>query len=106
MDSPISNRFRQAPNAIAYNVVKFEGGWRVEARFPKHLSAEDKLTVLNWFQQYRSQVRKLHPLWVTSFFPSDHGYSLEVRPVENPKELLENGQNLKRIWTDEIANRA
>jgi hypothetical protein len=102
----LPNRFRNDSNAIVYNVVKIPEGWRVEAKLPKHVSVQDRTTVLNWFQQYRSIVRSANPLWVTSFYSGDQGYFLEVRPVGSPKELLEKGQNLRNIWADEIATRA
>jgi hypothetical protein len=101
-----SNRYRSSSDkSIALNIHRNETGWRVEATVPGSVGAEDRLKLLNWFQGYRSAVRKLHPLWITSFYSSEHGYCLEIRPTSNPKELLEKGQNLKRIWTDEICNR-
>jgi hypothetical protein len=101
------NRYRQAStDSIVYNVVKLDVGWKIEATVPRHVSARDRNTVVNWFQEYRSQVRRLHPLWVTTFRSVEHGYTLDVRPVKDPKELLEQGRNLQGIWTDEIANRA
>ena len=51
------------------------------------------------------QIRKQHPLWITRFYPGDSVYHMEVRPVANPRELLEKGQDLKSIWTEEIVNR-
>lgn len=101
-----SNRYRSSSEkSIALNIHRHETGWRVEAIVPRSVDSEDRMKLLAWFQGYRSQVRKLHPLWITSFYTSDSGYCLEIRPTSNPKELLEKGQNLKRIWTDEICNR-
>lgn len=101
-----SNRYRPlSGRAIVYNVDKTTDGWKVEAQLPRGLSPEDKFTVLSWFQDYRSQIRRAHPLWVTRFYTANAGYVLEVRTISGPRDLVENGQNLKAIWTDEIANR-
>jgi hypothetical protein len=104
---PPANRYRTTvADAIVYNVVKLDDGWKIEAALPPHISSSDRRTIINWFQEYRTQVRRLHPLWVTSFRTKDRGYALEVKPVKDPRDLMEKGQNLKGIWTDEIANRA
>jgi hypothetical protein len=101
-----SNRYRRSSvKTIDLNIERTENGWRVQATLPKGVAADDRMKLLQWFQQYRSSVRQLHPLWITSFYSTDHGYCLEIRAVSDPKELLEKGQNLKRIWTDEICNR-
>lgn len=105
-NAQIPNRYKRAPNAIAYNVVKVAGGWRVEAHFPKRISPQDRLIVLKWFQDYRNQVRQSNPLWVTYFSSHADAYFLDVRPVASPKELIEKCQYPKQIWMDEIANRA
>ena len=104
---PPANRYRRpSPDAIVYNVVKLDDGWKIEAVFPKYISTADRQTVISWFHDYRSQVRRLHPLWVTSFRTLERGYALEVKPAKDPRDLMEKVQNLKSIWTDEIANRA
>jgi len=101
------NRYHQPVDKnILYNVEKTDSGWIIIARFPGGVSPSDRKTVINWFQEYRSKVRREHPLWLTSFRSLNRGYALEVKPVNNPRELMEKGQNLKGIWTDEIANRA
>ena len=102
----LPNRFRSEPNAIVYNVVKIPGGWRLEAKLPKHVSNQDRTTVLNWFQQYRSDVRGAHPLWVTSFYSGDQRYFLEIRSAGSPKELLERGQYPRGVAADGIATHA
>lgn len=90
-----------------YNIAKMDDGWRIEATFNRRVSPEDRRTVIQWFQQYRSNLRHQHPLWVANFRTLDNrGYALEVKPVSKPRDLMEKGQNLKGIWTDEIANRA
>jgi hypothetical protein len=104
---PANNRYRRIePDAIVYSVTRIDNGWKIEAAFPKHVSAGDRQKVINWFREYQSQIRRLHPLWVTSFRSLARGYAMEVKPVKDPRELMEKGQNLKGIWTDEIANRA
>jgi hypothetical protein len=101
-----SNRYRSSSDkSIAVNVHRSETGWRIDAIVPKGVGTDDRMKLLRWFQDYRNQVRRLHPLWITSFYTSECGYRLEIRPTSNPKELLEKGQNLKGIWTDEICNR-
>lgn len=102
------NRYKDAAasQSIVYNVVKLDHGWRIEASLPRSISPEDRRTVVNWFQEYRSRLRRSHPLWVANFRTSVRGYSLEIKPVRDPRDLMEKGQNLKGIWTDEIANRA
>jgi len=102
-----SNRYRRTPpNSIVYNVVKLDDGWKIEANLPRHVSVGDRNTVIAWFQEYRSKVRRLHPLWVADFRIREHGYELEIKPARDPRDLMEKGQNLKAIWADEIANRA
>jgi hypothetical protein len=101
-----SNRYRSSSDrSIAVNVHRSENGWRIHAMVPKGVDADDRMKLLMWFQDYRNQVRKLHPLWITSFYSTECGYRLEIRSTSNPKELLEKGQNLKGIWTEEICNR-
>ena len=102
----LPNRFRSDPNAIVYDTVKIAGGWRLEAKLPNHVSDQDRTTVLNWFQQYRSSVRDAHPLWVTSFHFGDRRYFLEIRPAGSPRELLETGQNPRTSPADGIATHA
>jgi hypothetical protein len=101
------NRYRRlSPESIVYNVRKTDRGWTLEAKIPKRLSADDKVTLINWFDSYRTTVRKMHPHWLTRFYSSGEGYFLDVDPVRSPKEVVEHGQDLKAIWTDEVANRA
>jgi hypothetical protein len=61
------------------------------------------MTVLEWFQKYRADLRAAHPLWVASFHMTEQEYFLDIRPVDSPKDVLEIGQNPKNIWADEIA---
>jgi hypothetical protein len=104
--APPSNRYRRfSEKSIVYNVLKSDGGWRVEASIPRGTSSDDRVKVVRWFENYRMQIRKQHPLWITRFYPGDSVYHMEVRPVANPRELLEKGQDLKSIWTEEIVNR-
>ena len=101
-----SNRYRRlSPKSIVYNVEKSDQGWRIEAQIPNGTSSQDKLKVLNWFQDYRNKVRQLHPLWISRFSSSSAGYSLEIRPTHGARDLVENGQDLKAVWTDEVAMR-
>ncbi len=73
---------------------------------PRKVSADDRLAVISWLRDYKSKVHQLHPSWVTKFSSADNRYVLDIVPTNNTRELFEKGQNLKDIWTDEIANRA
>jgi hypothetical protein len=92
--------------AIVYNVLKIDSGWRIQAVTPKGLSSSDRTRVIEWFKSYRSKLRELHPLWMTRFSAGEHGYALDIKPIGTVKELVEKGQDLKAIWTDEVASRA
>jgi len=93
-------------SAIVYSIVKRDQGWRIEASLPGHVSSEDRRTVISWFQDYRTNLRRLHPFWVTNFRSLERGYALEIMPVSEPREFLEKVQNLRGIWTDEIPHLA
>lgn len=102
-----NNRYRvMSDKAIVYNVLRVDSGWRIIAALPKNVSSDDRTTVLDWFREYRAKLRQMHPLWITRFTVSEHAYALDVKPVGSAKELVEKGQDLQAIWTDEVANRA
>ena len=101
-----SNRYRKSDKAITYNVLRTDFGWRIEALTPKKITVDDRAKVIEWFRTYRSAVRAQHPLWITRFYSTESGYFLEIKPMKNPRELAEKGQDLRAIWTDEVANRA
>jgi hypothetical protein len=99
------NRFKRDEKAIYYSFVKMADGWKIEAVVPKRVSPDDRLRIVNWLRDYKSQVQKIHPSWVTRFSPMERGYTLHIVPTGSARELFEKGQNLKDIWTDEIVNR-
>lgn len=101
-----SNRYRLNEDAIVYEVLKTDNGWRISAKTPKRIALDDRRKVINWFREYRSKVRQLNPLWVTIFHVDDTGYSLEVKPMRNARECIEKGQDLQSVWDNEIASRA
>jgi hypothetical protein len=103
-----SNRYRTASDSsIALNVLKTDDGWRVEAHFPKKLSGEDRLKLIDWFAAYRTQVRQMHPLWATRFSSGEQWYVLDIKAISNQRGLAEKGdREFKPIWTEGVANRA
>ncbi len=100
------NRYRAPDNSISLNTVRTEHGWRIDASISGKISANDRVKLIQWFHDYRSKLRQLHPLWITRFSSSPTGYTLDIRPMQSMREVAEKGEDLKSIWTDEVANRA
>ena len=93
-----TNRYRtQSDKSISINVLKTDSGWRVEALTPRKMSGRDRAVLISWFASYREQVRKKHSLWLTRFYSDDQGYYLDIRAINNPRELAEKGQDIKSI---------
>jgi hypothetical protein len=96
-----ANPYLEAKNAITYNVVALSDGYRIEVVLPRRgVSSEDKLRLIEWLRAYRSQVRKMNPLWTASFRACENGYSLEMKPAAGPKELAEEGERVKHLWNE------
>jgi len=95
----LSNPYLSRKNkSIVYNVVRTANGWQVEAVMPSKVPPSDRLKVLDWFKEYREQVRSAHPLWSTVFHPAEGRYTLDIRTVaSNDKELMATGEALKSL---------
>ena len=103
MPSPaVANPYLGSDRAITYTVIKTPDGWRIEVTFPKRVSPSDRMKVLDWFHSYRSEVRRINPLWLASFHVGDNGYVLEIRPVNDVRQLVEAGEQVKEIWDETL----
>jgi hypothetical protein len=98
----LSNPYLGSERAITYSVTKMPDGWRIQAEMPKHVSPLDRTKVLDWFHDYRSQVRRTNPFWLASFHVIDDGYALEIRPTHDVRQLAEAGEKVKEIWDDTL----
>jgi MOSC domain-containing protein YiiM len=83
--------------SIIYNVSQTADGWTIEVIMPPRIPASDRIKVLEWLRQYRTQIRLLYPMWSTVLHPSVNRYQLEIRKTNSDKELIEAGEQLKSI---------
>lgn len=93
---PLSGRI------ITYNVMKTSDGWKIEAQLPKHVSKSDQIKVLDWFRQYRAQVRRSNPTWTAKFEVGTNGYSLEVKPLQGVQHLAGHSEDVKRALDETL----
>jgi len=75
-------------SSIVYNTLSTEDGWRIEARFPRSAPSSDRNSVLKWFEEYRRDIHKTYPLWLTSFTMDEDWYRLEIKRSNSARELL------------------
>ena len=73
---------------IVYSLLRTSVGWQVQAFLPRHVSANDRIKVIDWFHSYRSTVHKDNPLWLTSFNCTDQAYFLDIMQASSPKDLI------------------
>jgi len=64
---------------------------------PSSVSASDRIRILEWFGDYRNQVRKKHPQWSTIFHPSQRRYVLEIRKINSDREVIATGEDLRTV---------
>ncbi len=84
---------------IVYNILATEGGWRLEAYVAPRVSPEDRITVLEWLNSYKAQVRRTHPSWIVSFRAANpYAYSLDIRRVDQKQERAAETEKLKQMW--------
>jgi hypothetical protein len=75
-------------NSIAYNVLSTDDGWRIETRFPSRVPASDKAIVLKSLEDYRHQVRRVHPQWDLSITVGKDVYLLDIKRTKNLNDLF------------------
>lgn len=82
---------------IVYNVNQTSDGWTIEVLIPRRVPASDRMAILEWIRQYRTQVRAAHPFWSVVFHPFSDRFVLEIRRANNDKELIAIGEQLKSV---------
>jgi len=97
-----ANRYLGGGDAIVYSVSRVPDGWKISATVPKKASPSDRMKVIDWFHNYRAQVRRSNPLWLANFYVQDDGYVLEVRPTHDVRQLAEAGEKVKEIWDNTL----
>lgn len=75
-------------NSIECNVMRVGRGWRVEVVMPRRASRGDAQTMLQWLEDYRSEIRRQHPYWLLGIRITQRGYVLDIEPAENPRDVI------------------
>ena len=74
-------------------------GFQIQAVLPKSLPPDDRIKVIDWFHNYRNQVRNEHPMWTTLFRShDDRMYSLYIIPTETPKQQIAQAVTAFPMW--------
>ena len=84
--------------SIVYNVIRTPSGWKVQAKMPRNVSAQDRMSVLDWFGEYRSTVRRENPMWLTVFNETEHASVLDIIPTGSPTELISKATEAANNW--------
>ena len=84
----IASIVRAQKRKIVYNVLRTNNGWQVQAFMPKGVSGDDRILVLDWFHQYRAEVHRRHPLWITTFNPAERAYVLDIVQASSSKDFI------------------
>jgi len=79
---------------IVYNVLQVERGWQIQVFLPPAVSSADRIAVLEWLGSYRSTIRDLHPMWLTSVAATRNAFFLDVIPASTPQEVVANAIDL------------
>lgn len=75
-------------NCIECNVIRLDRGWRVEVLLPRRVSDSDARKMLQWLEDYRSEIRRQHPYWLHGIRTTARGYALDIEPAEGPKDMI------------------
>lgn len=102
--APINYGAITPASSIVYNTLRTEGGWRIDARFPRSAPSSDRNSVLKWFEEYRREIHEAYPLWVTSFTMDEDRYCLEIKRNNDARELLNSLQTkVSTSWEEDPA---
>lgn len=75
-------------DCIECNVIPLDRGWRVEVLLPRKVSGSDSRKMLQWLEDYRSEIRRQHPYWLHGIRTTDRGYALDIEPAESPRDVI------------------
>jgi hypothetical protein len=92
--------FLPGKKRIVYNVARTSDGWRLSAYVPPSAPTADRMTVVQWFGDYKNQVKQAQPDWIVQFKVEDlcH-YEMNVTPT---RMLGANGSKVAHV--DELEN--
>lgn len=101
-----ANTYFKRQDAINYNVRKLTDGWKIEISVPKNVSSQDRAKVIDWIHSYRQTVREQNPTWLSTFRVEGAGYSLEIKPAQNFRKVLESGEQTREFWGETLKSYA
>lgn len=78
----------RSSNSIECNVMRIGHGWRVEVLMPRRSPRGDAQKMLQWLEDYRSEIRRQYPYWLHGIRTTDRGYVLDIEPAESPRDVI------------------
>ena len=93
IDPPVSGK-----KIIVYNVLHTQTGWQIQAFLPKRISPDDRVKIIDWMHNYRSEVRRQNPFWITMFHSTEYAYFLDIIHNNDAKELLAHTIDNGNTW--------
>jgi hypothetical protein len=85
---------------ITYDLSRRGNSYVLSVSLPgKHVSCDDRVMILEWLHSYRTQVLKSNPNWCANFNASKQGYTLEICPVKDLKDMAScHGNHVRDLW--------
>jgi len=95
----IANPYQSQSKAITYGLTKTGDGYALQVTMPKsRVSASDRMKVIQWLHEYRSQFLHANPMWCANFRTMENGYLLEIRPMAGPRQIACEGDRVRELW--------
>lgn len=98
----------ESNKAIRYELNDDQDGWRLSVALPRRVSGSDRITVLNWLQEYQGRVKSERPHWMTALRVNECGYTLYIRKAERPGDvlracnLISQGDVIRDCWSGAV----
>lgn len=89
-------------NQISIITIPQDNGWTIEAIFPHRASDEDRVKVLTWMMDCRSNIRSVHPLWDVSFYTGKDKYCLIVTPEGREADMKRTARSKANALFEEV----
>ena len=94
----LANPYQSPGKAILYGLTQTADGYALQVTMPRgHVASSDRLKVINWLHEYRSQVIHANPLWCANFRTTENGYTLEIKPMSGPRQLACEGDRVREL---------